>query len=303
LNEEDADLSFLMPQSILFNVLQPVQGHSNLLAATVPVDMILDDPTHPCYGLLRVIKGELTKPVTPAEVIPWTPVLTKVAVTYHHTLSKAFRQRLRLLADPSRAALRKPWDGRLVERGAVAQRLEAHLSRLSSIVAALRYDDLESTHRMMTELPSSSRVMSSPMYGLSLASDADSLVLSEPSLILGLAAAGLDLVWHGTSGGVSAMENICRTGFADLSKLNVGWHGRGMYFTHYAPYADYYFLCGGHRPENLTPEGEHALLLSWALIGTAYPVLERMDRVDDPEHLFHGGYPGHDSHYALVNSV
>jgi hypothetical protein len=143
----------------------------------------------------------------------------------------------------------------------------------------------------MTELPSSSRVMSSPMHGLSLASDADSLVLSEPSLILGLAAAGLDLVWHGTSGGVGAMENICGTGFAE----------RGMYFTHYAPYADYYFLCGGHRPENLTPEGEHALLLSWALIGTTYPVLERMDRVDDPEHLYHGGYPGHDSHYALVN--
>ncbi len=42
-------------------------------------------------------------------------------------------------------------------------------------------------------------------------------------------------------------------------------------------------------------------MLSWALIGTAYPVLERMDRVDDPEHLYHGGYPGHDSHYALVN--
>ncbi len=47
--------------------------------------------------------------------------------------------------------------------------------------------------------------------------------------------------------------------------------------------ADYYFLCGGHQPENLTPEGEHALLLSWVLIGTAYPVLERMDRVDDPD--------------------
>ncbi len=235
LNEEDADLSFLMPRNILFKVL----------------------------------------------------------------FSRPFPQRLRLLADPSRAGQRKPcvcWSGPAL------QRLEAHLSRLSSIVAALRYDDLESTHRAMIEMPASSRVMSSPMYGLSLASDADSLALSEPSLILGLAAAGLDLVWHGTSGGVSAMENICRTGFADLSsKLNVGWHGRGMYFTLYAPYADYYFLCGGHRPENLTPEGEHALLLSWALIGTAYPVLERMDRVDDPEHLFHGGYPGHDSHYALVN--
>jgi hypothetical protein len=223
-------------------------------------------------------------------------VLTKVAVIYHHTLL-AFRQRLRLLADPSRAALRKPWDGRLVERGAVAQRLEAHLSRLSSIVAALRYDDLESTHRVMTEMPTSSRVMSSPMYGLSLASDADSLVLSEPSLILGLAAAGLDLVWHGTSGGVSAMENICRTGFADLSKLNL------MYFTHYAPYADYYFLCGGHRPENLTPEGEHALLLSWALIGTAYPVLERMDRVDDPEHLCQGGYCTQDTTRTMPLSM
>ena len=107
-------------------------------------------------------------------------MLTKVAVTYHHTLSKAFRQRLRLLADPSRAALRKPWDGRLVERGAVSQRLEAHLSRLPSIVAALRYDDLISTNRMMTEMPTSSRVMSSPMYGLSLTSDADLLVRGEP---------------------------------------------------------------------------------------------------------------------------
>ena len=90
----------------LFKVLQPTQGHSNLLAATIPVDVVLDDPTHPCHGLFRVIKGELTKPVTPAEVIPWTPVLTKVAVTYHHTLSKAFCQRLQPLADPSRAALR-----------------------------------------------------------------------------------------------------------------------------------------------------------------------------------------------------
>ena len=66
-------------------------------------------------------------------------------------------------------------------------------------------------------------------------------------------------MWHGASGGVAAYEKICRTGFINnLALLNIGWHGRGIYFTHFAPYADYYFLCGGHKPENITLQGEHS---------------------------------------------
>ena len=44
----------------------------------------------------------------------------------------------------------------------------------------------------------------------------------DPLGLVQLAAAGLDLVWHGPSGGVKAIDTICRTGFY-LATLNRGW--------------------------------------------------------------------------------
>jgi hypothetical protein len=310
--EDEASFQFLMPRAILRDVLEP-RGDDGLLFgasfAAGPASAAARDSLHPCHGLLEVIKSELER--APADrALAWQPTLTRVALTHHRTLSRAFRQRLQLIADPKRVQLRRPWpeDGRGDERSAASRVLEFHLGRITAIATALG--------DIVDRRPSAGSRAGSRAGAVSSGSAIELQVVASPSPriqsggtssehdplgLVQLAAAGLDLVWHGPSGGVKAIDTICRTGFVNLATLNTGWHGRGLYFTHWAQYADYYFLCGGHRPENLTAQGEHALLLSWALVGAAYPVLARMDRVDDPEHTFHGGYPGYDSHYALVN--
>jgi hypothetical protein len=110
----------------------------------------------------------------------------------------------------------------------------------------------------------------------------------------------LDLVWHGCSLGESALASICRVGFLSLSSLNNGWYGRGVYFTHHPRYAEYYASKGFSSTAHLTLRGEATLLLSWILVGKVYPAASRMDEEGAVDRAYHGGYPGHDSHYARV---
>eukprot|EP00163_Fabomonas_tropica_P018074 TRINITY_DN3208_c0_g1_i1.p1 TRINITY_DN3208_c0_g1~~TRINITY_DN3208_c0_g1_i1.p1 ORF type:complete len:130 (-),score=17.67 TRINITY_DN3208_c0_g1_i1:31-420(-) len=50
------------------------------------------------------------------------------------------------------------------------------------------------------------------------------------------------------------------------------------------------------------------LMLCWVQLGQTYPVTQRLDEQRNPKTKelikpadpYHGGYPGHDSHYALV---
>jgi len=67
---------------------------------------------------------------------------------------------------------------------------------------------------------------------------------------------------HGTS--FSIALKICATGFANLSSLDDGFFGKGIYFTTYALYALPYF----------SSKDQPAILLSFVLPGNTYPVNE-----------------------------
>jgi len=82
-------------------------------------------------------------------------------------------------------------------------------------------------------------------------------------------------------------ETIKKIEMKDLSKGDMGFFGRGAYFTQYPPYAAKYL------------RDEKVLQLSWLLAGDPYPVTE-------PIHgpgTMHGKQlkAGFDSHYAIVN--
>jgi hypothetical protein len=109
----------------------------------------------------------------------------------------------------------------------------------------------------------------------------------------------IDLAWHGASGGEQAILSICSLGFVQLSTLNSGWYGRGIYCTHHPVYAEYY-ATKNEADVRLTSAGERCLMLCWVVHGSTFPVTERMDRQDDPLHEWHAGWPSSDSHYVLV---
>lgn len=63
---------------------------------------------------------------------------------------------------------------------------------------------------------------------------------------------------------------ICDNGFANLSSLDDGWYGKGIYFTSNLRYAVYYAQTYGTPNSN----GEYSILLSYVLLGNTYPVIE-----------------------------
>ena len=76
-------------------------------------------------------------------------------------------------------------------------------------------------------------------------------------------------VFHGAKSEDVAWK-ICDNGFANLSSLDEGWYGKGIYFTTNLEYALYY--AQNYGIPNLN--GEYAILLSYVLVGNTYPVIE-----------------------------
>jgi len=94
------------------------------------------------------------------------------------------------------------------------------------------------------------------------------------------------LTAHGTNLGYA--EKICLTGFANLSMLDTGFYGAGIYFTTNAEYCIPYFT-----------QNNPVLILSWVIPGNIYPVIERHD-----SHSTLLGKPligGYGSHYILTS--
>lgn len=69
---------------------------------------------------------------------------------------------------------------------------------------------------------------------------------------------------------------ICDNGFANLSSLDEGWYGKGIYFTSNLQYALYYAQTYGTPNSN----GEYSILLSYVLLGNSYPVIENSRLID-----------------------
>lgn len=300
MGEVDRGTHFLMPRRLLA-LLEPVGSSPGLLELAVPAHRNSDarnSEANPAFPFVSVIAEELER----GSGDTWTPVLTRVVFRYNRTLARAFRERLRILG--RREPLGRAWpnDGLQAEREAVRAVLQTkHLDRIRRIVEILSEGGegaVDAATVADNTLFSSAGSLTSRARGPkegSLHGMADVITAAD------IARAGLDLVWHGSSGGLPTIDSICRTGFVNLSILNKGFHGRGYYLTGSPAYATYYVLQGGHNYANMTTDREVPVLLAWTLVGTAYPVLEKMtDNNDFPVDPYHAGYPGHDSHYALV---
>jgi len=91
---------------------------------------------------------------------------------------------------------------------------------------------------------------------------------------------------HGTHGAVC--EKIAETGFANLSRIDDGYYGKGIYFSTKAPYVETY----------VRSSREPALLISWVLPGNTYPVIEHPRK---PDNLVGSALKsGYNSHYCIV---
>jgi hypothetical protein len=332
----ETSLCLLMPRSALQCLEEDDEDPDLSTRDLTPNSKAFADPNHACHPLVRLVHGELTRLGGPAFKI------TSLQLTRNSNLAAAFWGRLRVLADKARGktieAVR-PWpqDTQSANRDAIMSVLaKTHLERLAGIISTLTGSEASSVATLKFKLEP----------------------LSPPSTEVtfdDLQHAGLDLAWHGAQPDV--LRNICRTGFLSFSTLNDGWHGRGIYLTHYPAYADFYVRVRGGANSSV-----RSLLLSWVLHGKTYPVVGRMDKItfevalerqevdgrvylsydgkrlfrltpDDPDGMDHvvldksspfttwslkadhqtavgvftgpehgslAGYPGHDSHYALV---
>lgn len=94
-------------------------------------------------------------------------------------------------------------------------------------------------------------------------------------------------VCHGTDRIVA--EKICETGFANLSSLDQGWYGKGIYFSSYSLYCSPYF----------STKRKPAIILAWILPGNIYPVIEKHDSNDTL--IGTAIKSGYKSHYVIVD--
>jgi len=78
-----------------------------------------------------------------------------------------------------------------------------------------------------------------------------------------------------------------------LSKLDAGWFGKGMYFTHFPAYASKYGCLANKGSKKV-------LLLCWVLKGLIYPVVE--DPKSANGFLGKPCMSGYHSHYAIVKN-
>jgi len=93
-------------------------------------------------------------------------------------------------------------------------------------------------------------------------------------------------VVHGTGGAIG--KQICSAGFAALSSLDLGYYGKGIYFTSSCLYATPYFGI----------KKDPAILLCFIIPGNVRPIVE--DKNEPNSYL---GVPvdsGYQSHYVLT---
>jgi len=93
---------------------------------------------------------------------------------------------------------------------------------------------------------------------------------------------------HGTAG--AAAWKICCGGFAALSSLDSGYYSAGIYFTTSAKYAVPYFAT----------KSEPAIIISWVIVGNAYPVIEHPRKSDSLAGTIIK--PGYQSHYVCTDN-
>lgn len=88
---------------------------------------------------------------------------------------------------------------------------------------------------------------------------------------------------------VVVAEKICETGFANLSLLDKGWYGKGIYFTSYSFYCKPY----------LVTKKQPSILIAYILPGNTYPVVENSN--NEKSLLGAATVSGYQSHYVVTS--
>jgi len=105
--------------------------------------------------------------------------------------------------------------------------------------------------------------------------------ITVPYKVMAYSAVKLLPVWHGTDPAI--LDSIFRTGYANLSKMDDGFFGKGFYFTQHPAYANRVYSKG-------------ALLLNWVGCFAAYPVMDG----DMPKLRAKNNYKQYDAHFVPV---
>jgi len=102
--------------------------------------------------------------------------------------------------------------------------------------------------------------------------------------ISGEERANLILGWHG---GCPVPYKVAANNFLfdenEVKKTDGGYFGNGIYFTQFLSYSDKYMKLK-EKQHKIVPGAP--LILSWVLMGNAYPVIEKATVKGDPNSLF-----------------
>jgi hypothetical protein len=297
------DFPFSLAPSIT-QLMSPSSRIPGSLACTVSIESEAEIENYPAAlrAVVRLVQAEVARGPRGA---PSLLRATRVTIVYNPVLERAFRDRYKLLSNKARKVLVRPWpsDGRAVHRAIVLQGLENMAKRLEPYFA-------EVASELQGGGDSGGSGGGGGGGGGGGVGGGGHGGAPRPPAVLG-ADPHLELVFHGSSGGEQSLFNICKLGFLNLSLLNTGYYGRGIYSTPSPIYALWYATQGGRNRASVTDRSELCVLMAWALLGQVYPALNRMDRraqidpatgivvrPEDPDHVYHGGWPGADSHVA-----
>jgi len=93
---------------------------------------------------------------------------------------------------------------------------------------------------------------------------------------------------HGTD--FFLAQKIGQTGFANLSTLDDGWFGKGIYFSTSIKYCEPYYLS----------KRSPVIIISYVLLGEVYPVREQ--HIAEDSLIGRSIMPGYNSHYVCTTA-
>ncbi len=89
--------------------------------------------------------------------------------------------------------------------------------------------------------------------------------------LLAIAVVAVPAVAEGVHDARDRYYGIAETNFAAKPTLDEGYFGRGFYFSQFPRYSDHYI-------QSFHGRHHQSVLMSWALLGTPFPVTERIDQ-------------------------
>ena len=104
-------------------------------------------------------------------------------------------------------------------------------------------------------------------------------------------------VFHGVES-MAVAEKVMNTGFAQLSKTDEGWFGKGIYFSHDIDYA----LIPEYAKEDSQSKVK-TIIVCQVVAGNPYPVIEHPEKPKNRSLKGKAQVSRHDSHYVHVSAT